>query len=91
MRQEVPKGVLIGLGAVLGIGLIFFIVTQFASGPKMSADDVKRAEMQAQAANQRMSGYIPQGVPGAPNSAGGGEQAARARMQQQQQGTQTGQ
>jgi hypothetical protein len=53
--QSVAVGV-IGLG--YGIWRVGF------AGPTLSAEDIKRAELQAQAGNHRMQGYIPQGAPG---------------------------
>lgn len=76
MKQELPQGVVYGgIGIVALAVVVFFAMQWFGGGPgNMSADDVKRAEMQAQAGNARLGQYIGSapGTPGAAPAAPGG-------------------
>ncbi len=75
MKKQIPAGVFYGIGAVAALLLVGALVMFFFGGiGNMSDEDVKRAEMQAQAGNERLKGYIG-GTPGGPETSG--EAAAR--------------
>ncbi len=71
MKQEIPKKVVIGVVALVGIIALIAIGSQFfGGGPgKMTDEEFRRADAQARVGTSNMGNYVPNGVPGAPPAA----------------------
>jgi hypothetical protein len=79
MKKQVSTPVII-MAAVVVVAVLVVAVIMTSGSGKMSSEQEQLADLQGQAGNARMEGYVPQNVPGGPES-GGGEAAARQQMQ----------